>query len=187
MGLRCERCRTADLTLLRFGVYTCPNCGQVDADGNILADAGTSRADSTQPTVIETGRASFVAPPPPSAPLPAGSVAAAAPTGTRDLPGIFLATVAVLGLIDVAEAVHTRSVLTLVLQLGTMGALVTGKPWARTLAIAGGVLGIGLAAMLFVAMRGQSGYAVIATVVMGANAWWLYVLFRPDTVAYFKR
>jgi hypothetical protein len=68
-----------------------------------------------------------------------------------------------------------------------MAALITGKRWARTLAMAGAVLVIGLSGMLFVAMHGRAPYGALAAVAIGSNAWWLYVLLRPDTVKYFSR
>lgn len=187
MALRCERCRTADLTLESFGVYRCPNCGRVDADGNVLGDGGATaeRADATQPTILETGRASFVAPPPPS-PMVSAVSSLPATTG-REMPGLFLATVGVLGLIDVVEAVQSRSPISLILQGSTMIALLTGKKWARTLAMGGAVLLIGLAAMAFVATHGAAPYGLLCAVTIVLNGWWLYVLLRPDTVAYFSR
>ena len=183
MGVRCERCKTHDLTLETFGVYQCPACGRVDADGNLVGQ--TPSADDTGPQIFETGRASFVAPPPAS-PM-AASVASAAPAATSStgIPVLLLGTIAAIVLIDLAEAVQTDSPLSLLLQAGTMVALVTGKPWARALAMAGAVLMIGLSAMLFVALRGP--YGVVAAVTIAMNAWWLYVLLRPDTVAYFSR
>lgn len=178
--MRCERCRTAELRLESFGVYQCPTCGRVDADGNVL---GGERAHSTQPMTIETGRASFAAPPPQQI----AAISMPTITGTRDLPTMFLGTVAVLGLIDMVEAVQARNPLTLLLQAGTVIALLTGKRWARTLAIGGAVAFIGLAAMLFVAFHGAAPYGVLCAVTIVLQGWWLYVLLRPDTVAYFSR
>lgn len=189
--MRCERCKTSELTLVTFGVYDCPVCGRVDADGNAVGGAPEARADSTQPTILDTGRASFVAPPPPSA-LSASIATGPEIVGSGGIPMLFLGTVAALGLVDVAEAIQTRSPFGLLLQAGTMVALLTGKRWARTLAIAGAVLMIGLSAMLFVALRhvsvpGGNGYGIVAIVSIVLNAWWLYVLLRSDTVAYFSR
>lgn len=198
MALRCERCRTGDLTLESFGVYRCPNCGRVDADGNTLGDGVTTdRADSTQPTILETGRASFAAPPPVpgpgpgSGPAPYTSLTSAAPSASmhasRDLPQVFLATLAVTGLIDAAGALASHSACSLVSLLFFYGGLLTGKPWARTLSMAGAVLTIGVCAMGFVMIHGNPTVRIALGVVIMANAWWLYVLVRPDTVRYFAR
>jgi hypothetical protein len=185
--VRCERCKTSELSLVTFGVYDCPVCGRVDADGNLVSGGeATTRGDSTDPNILDTGRASFVAPPPPS-PLAASAQPVPDTAGSTGIPGLFLATIAVIVLLDVVEAIQTNSPISLLLQVGTMAALVTGKRWARTLAMAGAVLMIGLGGMLFVAMRGHAPYGALAAITIGTNAWWLYVLLRPDTVKYFSR
>lgn len=189
MALRCERCRTAELTLVSFGVYQCPNCGRVDADGNVLEKTpGEDRADSTQPTILETGRASFAAPPPAATPSPiASGLSTASAMPSREMPGMFLATLAVAALIDVAGAIASHSLCTLLGLAVFYGPLLTGKRWARTLSMAGAVLTIGLCAMAFVALHGNATARAAFAVVIVANAWWMYVLLRPDTVAYFSR
>lgn len=195
--MRCERCRTSDLTLVSFGVYQCPVCGTVDADGNLLQSDHTepaARADETQPNVhavVEAGRSSFAAPPPIS-PIAAALAAqpsstASAPIGTHELPKLFLATVVVLSMLDLVGAAQSRNIIALVLGLGTNAALITGKRWARTLAIGGAVLAIGLCAMAFVVVHGRGPYGIASGVGIVAYGWWLYVLLRPDTVAYFSR
>ncbi len=197
--MRCERCRTTDLTLVSFGVYQCPVCGTVDADGNLLQSVHTepaARADATQPNVrehavVEAGRSSFAAPPPISPMAAALAVQpaspASAPIGTHDLPKLFLATVVVLSMLDLVGAAQSRNIIALVLGLGTNAALITGKRWARTLNIAGAVCAIGGAAMIFVMAHGRGPLAIVCVVGIVAYGWWLYVLLRPDTVAYFSR
>ncbi len=195
--MRCERCRTSDLTLVSFGVYQCPVCGTVDADGNLLQSDRTepaARADATQPNVrehaiVDAGRSSFAAPPPIS-PIAAAMVSqpvSSAQASTPDLPKLFLATVVALTMLDLVAAAQSRNVLGLVLGLGMNAALITGKRWARTLAIAGAVVAIGGAAMLFVIAHGHGPLGIACIVGIVAYGWWLYVLLRPDTVAYFSR
>lgn len=192
MALRCERCRTADLTLVSFGIYQCPNCGRVDADGNVLeAHPGEERADSTQPNLLlDTGRASFAAPPPmTTSPIASGLPAVPSPSGSTaqgGVPGVFLATLAVVALLDLVSAIASHDLLS-ALGLAFYVPLLTGKSWARTLSMAGAVLTIGLCAMGFVMVHGNPTLRIALLTLIVANAWWLYVLLRADTVAYFSR
>jgi len=186
--MRCERCRTSELTLETFGIYRCPVCGRVDADGNLVGGEPADRADSTQPTLLETGRASFAAPPPAPAPSPiAASLTPTTSTPSREMPRIFLVTLAITALIDVVGAMAGHSACSLVGLIVFYGGLLTGKPWARTVSMAGAVLTIGGCAMLFVLVHASPQLRTALAVVIAANAWWLYVLVRPDTVSYFTR
>src|SRR6478752_7409919 len=102
--MRCERCKTSDLALVTFGIYDCPVCGRVDADGNLLeAQAG---ADDTGPVTfgtVETERGSFAAPPPVGS--PAAGVTPAAPSGKHDVPQVFLWTAGLSAILDLAAVI----------------------------------------------------------------------------------
>lgn len=181
MALRCERCRTADLTLESFGVYQCPNCGRVDADGH-LVDARDD--DKTGPQVLDTGRASFVAPPPRTVDVPI----TAAPQGAREMPKLFLGTLVVSGLLNLGSALMSHSVLAFVLSALFYGALFTGKSWARWLSVLGSIGSILLCVLVIAVFRtAPPVFRMVLTVVVLTDGWWLYVLMRPDTAAYFRR
>ncbi|MFO0683044.1 MAG: hypothetical protein U0234_13390 [Sandaracinus sp.] len=180
MALRCERCRTADLTLESFGVYQCPNCGRVDADGHVLDGR---EDDKTGPQVLDTGRASFVAPPPPGAGVPI----AAAPSGGREMPKLFFATLVISGLLNLGSALMTHSVLGFVMSALFYGALFTGKSWARWLSVFGSLASIVLCVLVIAVFRTAPPVVrMLLTVVVLTDGWWLYVLMRPDTAAYFR-
>lgn len=179
--MRCERCKTSELTLVTFGVYDCPVCGRVDADGNVLGGKG---GDDTGPQTFESERASFVAPPPVGASVPI----VIRPEGKHDMPTVFLATMVISGLFDVGSALATRSILGFVLRVAFYGALLTGKPWARSFSIVGAGLSMVLSVALVLVFPSASNLVrTLLTVSLVANGWWLYVLLRPDTVAYFTR
>lgn len=174
------------MALVSFGVYQCPNCGRVDADGNPLAPPPQASVVIDDPAMAPRG--SF-APPPPSPSTSFSAASVTVPTrASNELPTVFLATLAALVLVDAGSALASHSVLGAVFQIATAVPLFTGKPWARTLAMAGAVLLIGLCGMGIAVLHGLPGNVRIAlAVVILTNAWWLYVLLRPDTVAYFSR
>ncbi len=192
MALRCERCRTADLTLESFGIYQCPNCGRVDADGHLL-DARDD--DRTGPQMLDTGRASFVAPPP-AGPGPAGLASApvrdlgahASPSAARDMPTLFFGTLVVSALLNLGGALATHSVLGFVLSALFYGALFTGKNWARLSSMFGAAVSVLLCLVVIVLFPSASTVVrMLMTTIVITDGWWLYVLMRPDTVAYFRR
>jgi hypothetical protein len=188
MALRCERCRTSELTLETFGVYRCPVCGRVDADGNLVDQP--AEGDDTGPVTLETDRASFAAPPPPAtvAPIAASIPTTSTPTSASSgLPTTFLATLGVVALVDLAGAIAAHAIYSVIGLIVFYGGLLTGKRWARTSAMAGAVLTIGLCAMAFVLPQIGAQIRVAMVVLIGANAWWLYVLSRADTAAHFAR
>jgi hypothetical protein len=186
MALRCERCRTSELTLETFGVYRCPVCGRVDADGNLVDQPAD--ADDTGPVTLETGRASFAAPPPTANVAPiASTISTTTTNASGGLPTTFLATLAVVALVDLAGAIAAHAIYSVVGMLFFYAGLLTGKRWARTSAMAGAVITIGLCAMAFVLPQIGTSIRIAMTVLIAANGWWLYVLSRADTAAHFAR
>lgn len=179
--MRCERCKTSDLTLVSFGVYTCPVCGRVDADGNLLDQP---RGDATGPQTFETGTSSFVAPPPVGAATPM----VAAPPPTRDIPMVFLVTMGVLALLDIGAVMASHNVCGFVVRCSFYGAIFTGRPLARAWMMICALLSIAGAVGLVVMFPTITPIVrALLTANVLANAWTLYVLLRPDTVAYFTR
>lgn len=182
MALRCERCRTADLSLESFGVYQCPSCGRVDADGHLL-DARDD--EKTAPQLLDTGRASFVAPPPSGTSVP---IAVVSPSTARTMPTILLATLVVSALLNLGGSLANHSILGFVLSALFYGALFTGKNWARVTSIFGSVVSVLLCLVVIVLVPSAStALRILMTVTVVTDGWWLYVLMRPDTIAYFQR
>ena len=180
--MRCERCKTSELSLVTFGVLDCPTCGHVDADGNLV---GPKSGDDTGPQTFDTVQSPFAAPPPAGAPAP--PFVAVSPVG-REMPQIFLVTMAVSALADVGAAVVSRNLVGMVVRTLFYAALLSGKPWARSVSMVGAGLAMALCMLVAAVLPGASvAMKILMTVLIVVNAWWLYVLLRPDTVAYFSR
>jgi hypothetical protein len=185
MATRCPRCQKNEIALETFGVYRCPACGRIDADGKLLDIA------APPPDVAPEERVSF-APPPPKAWTPPGATERVRPmeldSGSGP-PTLLYAGVALMFFMSLANALTSGGWLFAVLRWGTLGALWTGRPWARTLSIFGsGLTIVGLSVMMAV-LRSRFGPTQTAVVVVSviAEVGWLYVLFRPETVRHFLR
>lgn len=180
MANRCARCQKEDVTLETFGVFRCPACGRVDADGRSL-DASPSSVPDSPPDP-------FGAPPPPVN-IAAQARAAVTTTASVGPPVWLFGAVLVMAVFDLAMAVGTRTWITRMLDLGALAGLATGRRWARTLAIVSSVLSIvgGVVALAFFRayLPPFAGPALLVSVAV--DALWLYVLFRDDTVRYFSR
>ena len=61
---RCPRCRAHECTLETVGVFRCPACARVDADGEVIAEGATEAARFA----TRAGESSFAAPPPVTTP-----------------------------------------------------------------------------------------------------------------------
>lgn len=185
MATRCARCQKEEVTLETFGVFRCPTCGRVDADGNIL-DTATPRTGEA----ASDERVSFAAGPP-WIPPDVAERARAELTGVEaDGPPTYLfAAVAIMGIIALASAMSTGAWMPTILRSATLAALATGRPWARTLSILGSALAIVGVFIVFGALRSFLPPSATPVLVVGllAEGAWLYVLFRGDTVRYFTR
>ncbi len=185
MATRCARCQAEDVTLETFGVFRCPACGRVDADGRAL-----DVVPSTPAEVAGAAQGTF-AEPPPWAPSDVAERARAALTvaETPSPPTGFLVGVLVMAIVTVAGAAATGAWIAALVQLAMLAALATGRPWARMLSILGSGLSIVAVAIVLALLR--SYLPPVATAVLAVSAVtdgvWLYVLFRDDTVRYFAR
>ena len=187
MATRCPRCQKQDISLETFGVYRCPTCGRIDADGLLLDPAAPGVAAAAG--AVETGRASFAAPPP-SAWVPPGAPAPTPVAAPGSGPPIFFLAMVVLdALMTLGSAVSAGNVLCGILGLAFLAPLATGKPWARNVALVGAALEVLLIVVLFTAFRAYVPSDARAT--LGAElviqALWVYALMRPETVRYFER
>ena len=177
MANRCVRCQKEDVTLETFGVFRCPACGRVDADGNPL-DAAVA---SQQP---------FDAPPPWTPPdIAEQARAALVGAETRGPPTWFFGALLVSAIITLASAVSPGARAPAVLQVGMLAALASGRPWARLLAIAGSALSIVAVCVALAVLRAYLPPSATPALAVSAlsDAAWIYVLFREDTVRYFAR
>jgi hypothetical protein len=185
MANRCARCQNEDVTLETFGVFRCPACGRVDADGRALD------APPPAPGAAANGSRGAFDEPPPLAPTDVTERARAALTGveTAGPPGWLFGTVLVMAIVDLATGVSTGAWGATLLELSALAALATGRRWARALALVSSGLSIVGACLALAFLRAylppRAGPVLAVSVV--ADAVWLYVLFRDDTVRYFSR
>ncbi len=180
MANRCVRCQKEDITLETFGVFRCPACGRVDADGRAL-DAGPVGAASEE---------AFAAPPP-WIPLDVAERAREGLVGSeaRPAPTWLFGAVIVTAIVALASAASTGAWSPAAIQLAMLGALATGRPWARVLSIALDLLSIVVVCVVLVLLRDRLPPFLTRTLLVHSllDAAWIYVLFREDTVRYFAR
>ena len=100
MATRCARCQAEEVTLETFGVFRCPACGRVDADGRALDAAPSGPVE-----VAGDAHGSF-AEPPPWTPSDVAERARAALTvaETTGPPTGFLVGVLVMAIVTLASA-----------------------------------------------------------------------------------
>lgn len=177
MALRCPRCQQNEIALETFGVYRCPACGRIDADGHVLDRSSASPAAVT------------FAPPPPRAWVPPGAAAAPPEPATgASPPGFFLVMLALDAVLIVTAAAATRSAVRAFVGIAFLLPLLTGRPWARALSLFGATVEIAFCALVLLLVQQLSGFARGALVVdVVLQLVWIYTLFRADTVRYFAR
>lgn len=185
MATRCPRCQKNEIALETFGVYRCPACGRIDADGKLL-DLAAPPTD-----VPPEERVSF-APPPPKEWVPPGATERVRPISSPDAngpPTYLYAGVGLMFFISLAGALTGGSWAFAIGRWATLFALWTGRPWARGLSIFGSFVEIVVITVGLAILRGRLPAAAVAVAVVGlaADAAWLYVLFRPDTVRHFTK
>lgn len=182
MANRCVRCQKEDLTLETFGVFRCPACGRVDADGRLL-DAPSTSASAA-------GDDPFAAPPP-WVPPDVTERARAGLVGveTKGPPAWLFGALTLSAIVALASAVSTGAWVPTAIHFLMLGALATGRPWARVLSIALDALSIVAVCVALVVLRRYLTPPLQRALVVGlvADAAWIYVLFREDTVRYFHR
>lgn len=183
MATRCARCQNEDVTLETFGVFRCPACGRVDADGRSLEVAPPAPVAAANDDPFDA--------PPPRIPMDVSERARAALTGveTRGPPVWFFGALIVTAILTLASAAGTGSWGSAAIHLAMLGALATGRSWARVLCIALDALSIIAVCVLLVLLRAYVPAFMRPALVVGAliDAAWIYVLFREDTVRYFTR
>lgn len=180
MANRCGRCQKEDVTLETFGVFRCPACGRVDADGRALDAAPPGGADDD----------AFAAPPPWTPPDVAERARAGLVGGeTRPPPTWLFGAVILTAIVALAGAVSTGAWSPAAVQVVMLGALATGRPWARVLSIALDSLSIVAVCVALALLRDRLPPAATRALVVHSllDAAWIYVLFREDTVRYFTR
>ncbi len=185
MATRCPRCQKNQVTLETFGIYQCPACGRIDADGKLL-DIAAPPAE-----LPPDERVSF-APPPPKEWVPAGAterVRPVAPVDASGPPTYLFAGIGLMFFMSLAGALTGGSWLSAVLRWGTLGALWTGRPWARNLSIFGSFIFIAGGIVVLTVLRAHLPRAAVAVaaVTLAAEGAWLYVLFRPETIRHFSK
>lgn len=185
--LRCPRCRENGWTLVRFGVYLCPRCGETDPDGVPLAAAPAPPPPTERPS-----GAVFAAPP--AAPL--GAAPAPAGEASGGPPRILVGTIVVMVLLDVISAAGARNACSSITHLADIGfllAVLSGKPWARTLGIFSAMLEVMFIVFAFaLAARVPEPQLalflrVMASISLPITVFWIYVLLRHDVTEYFAR
>lgn len=183
MATRCARCLDEDVTLETFGVFRCPACGRVDADGRSL--------DAAPPAAPGAASDDPFGAPPPRVPPDVTERARAELTvaSTRGPPAWLFGALIVTAVLTIASAVGTRAWGSAAVHLAMLGALATGRSWARVLCIALNFLSVVAACVALVMLRSYLPASVRPALVVGAfvDAIWIYVLFREDTVRYFTR
>jgi hypothetical protein len=186
MATRCPRCQKKEITLETFGVYRCPVCGRIDADGNML-DIAAPPAD-----VAPEERVSFAAPPPKEWVPPPGATprirVPVVPTSSGP-PTMLFAACGLVALGWIVSAVASGSWPCAILEITSLFPLISGRPWARTLSIVGSLFTLAIALGVLILARGQlppnaTPYLMFSC---AADAFWLYVLFLPETSRYFQR
>lgn len=185
MATRCARCQAEEVTLETFGVFRCPACGRVDADGRALDAAPSGPVE-----VAGDAQGSF-AEPPPWTPSDVAERARAVLTvaETTNPPTGFLVGVLVMAIVTLASAASTGAWVAAFLHFAMLAALATGRPWARMLSILGSGLSIVAVVIVLGWLRAYLPPSATPTLVVSlvADGVWLYVLFREDTVRYFAR
>ncbi|MDB4928579.1 MAG: hypothetical protein JWM10_1063 [Myxococcaceae bacterium] len=185
MANRCARCQQEDVTLETFGVFRCPACGRVDADGRALD------APPPAPGAVASGAlGSFDAPPPWVPPDVAERARAGLTTdATQGPPTWLFGAVLLMAIVSLASAVGTGAWIPTLGRLATLVALASGRSWARLLSIAGSGLSIVGACVALTVLRPYlpASAGPVLVVILVAEGAWLYVLFREDTVRYFSR
>jgi hypothetical protein len=186
MANRCARCLNEDVTLKTFGVFRCPACGRVDADGRCLDAPPAPPSGAAEGTAADP-----FGPPPPLAHTDVSAQARAALTtvATEGPPAWFFGAVLVMAVVDLAVGVGTHAWVATLLDLAALAALATGRRWARALAIVSATLTTvgGCLALAFLRSYLPAYAGPVLVVSVAADAVWLYVLFREDTVRYFSR
>ena len=176
VALRCPRCQQNEIALETFGVYRCPACGRIDADGHVLDPASASPVAVT------------FAPPPPRAWIPPGAPAPAEPAAATGPPGFFLAMLALDAILIVTAAAATRSAVRAFVGLAFLVPLLTGRPGARAISLLGATVEIGFCTLVLAMAHQLSAFARGALVLdVVLQLVWIYTLFRADTVGYFAR
>ena len=185
MATRCARCQAEDVTLETFGVFRCPACGLVDADGralDVVPSGPVEVASNPQETFAE---------PPPWTPSDVSARARAALTvaETPSPPTGFLVGILVMAIVTLVSAASTGAWIAALVQFAMLAALATGRPWARMLSIFGSALSIVAVVIVLGWLRAYLPPSATPTLVVSlvADGVWLYVLFRDDTVRYFAR
>lgn len=185
--VRCPRCRENGRTLVRFGVYLCPRCGETDPDGGPIA--GSAAVADT--TMQRPSGAVFAAPPPASPTLDD-----VRPSSSGGPPRILVITVVVMIVLDVVAAAGARSMCSSITHLADIGVLMatlSGKPWARTFGFLSAMLEVVIIILAFaLAARVPDPQLamllrVFGTIALPVTVFWLYVLMRSDVTAYFAR
>lgn len=197
--LRCPRCRTNDRTLLRFGVYLCPSCGETDPDGVALAVSGeaTPVAVSAVPVGVTPPPVSAFASPPPPPYVAPGASSVPERDVSPGAPRILVLTVGWMVALDfVGFVLSNRTPFTLGVFVGEvvfLFAVLSGSAWARTLGLFSAVVTLAFAALLFVVASHvadphmATALRVIAGLAASSDIFWIYVLMRADVTAYFAR
>lgn len=178
MALRCPRCSAHEIALETFGVYRCVQCGRIDADGRLLTSESAPGAPA-------------FAPPPPAAvagPSAADLVRKESLGGSAP-PPFFLAMVSLDALLIGVVAIASGNIVRAFLSYGFLVPLMSGKEWARALALLGAMVEIVLVVVLFTASGVQWPGWLRALFVLDvvAQVVWIYTLFRADTVRYFAQ
>jgi hypothetical protein len=186
MATRCPRCQKKEITLETFGVYRCPACGRIDADGKLLDIA------APPPEVPPEERVSFAPPPPKEWVPPSGAtprLTAPVVPSAGGPPTMLFAACGLVALGWIVAAVSSGSWGCAVMEIASLFPLISGRPWARVLSIVGSVTSVLACVFVLVVARGQlpPNAAPYLMLSCAADAFWLYVLFLPETVRYFQR
>lgn len=185
--VRCPRCRENGRTLVRFGVYLCPRCGETDPDG--VPIAGTAEVVDT--TVQRPSGAVFAAPPPAS---PAIDDVRPSPSGGP--PRVLVVTVIAMIVLDVIAAAGARSMCSSIAHLADIGVLLatlSGRPWARSFGILSAMLEVVIIVLAFALAANVPDpqlallFRLFGTIALPITVFWVYVLMRSDVTAYFAR
>ncbi|MFO0681498.1 MAG: hypothetical protein U0234_05590 [Sandaracinus sp.] len=115
MASLCPRCGTHERTLESLGVFRCPACGRVNADGELIPEGASEPARFA----VRTGEGSFAAPPP----------VAPKVSGTRaPFPRVAIVLMAALAFLTVVDLALSGSeaIMRATLRLGILGGLVVG-------------------------------------------------------------